>query len=37
MEKKEFIASRMTPEQLAEGDRQIEQWSAGRESMFTEN
>ncbi len=36
LEKREFIATRMTPEQLAEADRLIEQWSVGREKMFVE-
>ena len=36
MEKREFIAGRMTPEQLAEANRLIDEWSVGREKMFVE-
>lgn len=33
-EKREFVASRMTPEQIAEGDERIASWTAAHQALF---
>jgi TPR repeat protein len=36
-EKREFVASRMTPEQLSEAQRVVEAWIAANEALFRDN
>ena len=35
--KREFISTRMTPEQLAEADTRISKWVDGHQALFTDN